>query len=303
MTTIDLFDGISEFVSVAETGGFGNAARKLGVSTSHVSRKVSALEERLGVRLFTRTTRRVTLTEAGQRYLEFCIPMTDGLIQTQEELTGRQQLVEGLVRISAAGDFAERFLAPAVARFAAQNSRIRIELSFNSDFVNFAADGFDLAIRYGRLNDGNFVPRKLISRNLIAAASPAYLARAGVPEHPRDLLRHACLVTGSPDWRFVVDGQEYTVRISGRWKSANNRATIAAALAGLGISYMPESSYLDHFVKGELTPILKSFSLPDAPTWIVYPDKKYLPARTRRVMEYLFEYFADWPKLPENDDD
>ncbi|MEL7479843.1 MAG: LysR family transcriptional regulator, partial [Pseudomonadota bacterium] len=191
---MDSFEGIFEFVAVAESGGFSAAAKKLNCSTSHVSRQVSRLEERLGSRLLARTTRQISLTENGEFYYQQCKQLVTGLQQANEQLSQQQYQLSGTLRVSAAGGFAESYIAPALMEFAKQHPELNIEIDFNSRLVNFVEDGIDFAIRYGELNDSNLIARKLISRSMMVVASPEYLRNYGIPNHPNQLKSHRCII-------------------------------------------------------------------------------------------------------------
>lgn len=291
---MDSFDGIIEFVTVAECQGFTAAARQLDLSTSHVSRQISRLEQRLGSALFARSTRSVNLTEAGQLYYQQCKELVAGLQQANEQITAEQITLSGTLRVSAAGAFAEQFVAPALVQFAKSHPDLSIEMDFNTRMTNFIEDGIDFAIRYGRLTDSGLVARKLLDRPLIAAASPAYLAQHGTPKHPDHLKHHSCLVTNNNTWRFEDDGTPYLIRVSGRWRSNNAHAVIEACVQGLGIAYMPKSSFLNALEDGQLVPVLQPYWSRSASSWIVYQNRKFLPLRARMAINHLLELFRDW---------
>ena len=291
---MDTFEGILEFVAVAEANGFSAAAKRLGSSTSHVSRQVSRLEKRLGSALLARTTRSVKLTSVGQQYYEQCKGLLHGLQQANEQISGEQIELTGTLRVSAAGAFAEQFVVPALLEFAEQQAQLSIDLNFNSQAVNFVEDGIDFAIRYGRLEDSGLVARKLIDRKLVVVASPSYLQQHGTPQHPSQLKQHQCLVANSEYWLFDDGGELVQVRVSGRWRSNNANAIVQACKAGLGIAYMPRSSFLNEIKAGDLQPILEPYWTKRLTSWIVYQNRKFLPLRARLAIEHLLMTFADW---------
>lgn len=291
---MDSFDGIIEFVTVADCQGFTAAARQLDLSTSHVSRQISRLEQRLGSALFARSTRSVSLTEAGQLYYQQCKELVAGLQQANEQITEAQITLSGTLRVSAAGAFAEQFVAPALVQFAKDHPDLSIEMDFNTRMTNFIEDGIDFAIRYGRLNDSGLVARKLLDRPLIAAASPAYLDRHGTPQHPDHLKHHSCLVTNNSTWQFENDGKPFAIRVGGRWRSNNAQAVVEACIQGLGIAYMPRSSFLSALENGQLVPVLQPYWSRSASSWIVYQNRKFLPLRARMAINHLLEQFRDW---------
>ncbi|QIR15625.1 LysR family transcriptional regulator [Shewanella aestuarii] len=294
---MDSFDGIIEFISVAETHGFSAAARQLGSSTSHVSRQIARLENRLGCALFARTTRSVNLTQAGQRYYQQCKNLLVGLKQANEQVSHQQLELSGTLRVSAAGAFAEQYIAPALIKFACAHPKLTIDMDFNSRMVNFVEDGIDFSIRFGALQDSGLVARKLANRNMMAVASPAYLAQHGTPNHPRDLKHHSCIISNNDHWLFHgtdAKEQEISVKVQGRWRSNNVPAVIAACEQHLGVAYLPKSSFIHSLEKGTLVPILHPFWSSGLTSWIVYQNRRFLPMRARLAIDYLLTHFKDW---------
>lgn len=292
---MDSFEGIFEFVAVAESGGFSAAAKKLGCSTSHISRQVSRLEERLSSRLLARTTRQISLTENGEFYYQQCKYLVNGLQQANEQVTQQQYQLNGTLRVSAAGGFAENYVAPALMTFAKDHPELSIDIDFNSRMVNFIEDGIDFAIRYGELNDSNLIARKLISRSMMLVASPDYLAKYGTPNHPNQLKSHRCILANSDHWTFNIDGIKQSIKVSGNWQSNNSNVVLDACEQGLGIAYMPDSTFTKSIKQKKLVPILAPYCITGATSWIVYQNKQFMPLRARLAIDYLLEYFAKWP--------
>ncbi|KFA98898.1 LysR family transcriptional regulator [Vibrio sp. ER1A] len=289
------FEGINEFVAVAESHGFSAAAKQLGCSTSHVSRQVSRLEERLGVALFARSTRMVNLTQAGQVYYQQCKDLVIGLQQANEQLSSEQIQLNGTLRVSAAGAFAENYVAPALMEFAKGYPELTVEMDFDTRMVNFIEDGIDFAIRYGRLSDSGLVARKLVDRPMAAAASPEYLERYGVPTHPDQLRHHSCIIANNDHWVFEENGKPMgSIRVDGRWRSNNSSAVVKACEQGLGIVYMPKSSFSDAFHNGRLVPVLTPYWGKGSSSWIVYQNRRFLPMRARLAIDYLVAHFSNW---------
>lgn len=291
---MDSFEGIFEFVAVAESGGFSAAAKKLNCSTSHVSRQVSRLEERLGSRLLARTTRQISLTENGEFYYQQCKQLVTGLQQANEQLSQQQYQLSGTLRVSAAGGFAESYIAPALMEFAKQHPELIIEIDFNSRLVNFVEDGIDFAIRYGELNDSNLIARKLISRSMMVVASPEYLRNYGIPNHPNQLKSHRCIIANNDHWAFNIDGTKQSVKVTGNWRSNNANVVREACEQGLGIAYMPESTFTESIEQQKLVPLLDSYCIKGATSWIVYQNKQFMPLRARLAIDFLLERFAKW---------
>ena len=291
---MDSFEGIFEFVAVAESGGFSAAAKKLNCSTSHVSRQVSRLEARLGSRLLARTTRQISLTENGEFYYQQCKQLVTGLQQANEQLSQQQYQLSGTLRVSAAGGFAESYIAPALMEFAKQHPELNIEIDFNSRLVNFVEDGIDFAIRYGELNDSNLIARKLISRSMMVVASPEYLRNYGIPNHPNQLKSHRCIIANNDHWAFNIDGTKQSVKVTGNWRSNNANVVREACEQGLGIAYMPESTFTESIEQQKLVPLLDSYCIKGATSWIVYQNKQFMPLRARLAIDFLLERFAKW---------
>lgn len=295
LVNMDSFEGINEFVAVAESKGFSAAAKQLGCSTSHVSRQVTRLEERLGVALLARSTRMVSLTEAGQAYYQQCKELVIGLQQANETLTTQQTQLSGVLRVSAAGAFSENHVAPALMEFAKQHPNLTVEINFNTSMVNFIEDGFDFAIRYGRLSDSGLVARKLVNRPMAAAVSQSYIDEHGLPTHPNQLKHHSCIIANKDVWLFEKDGKAMDgVRVQGRWKSNNAQTVLQACTEGLGVAYLPKSSFNDAISSGRLVPILEPYWGSGNSSWIVYQNRHFLPLRARLAIDFLLEYFADW---------
>ncbi|EOD81898.1 Transcriptional regulator [Grimontia indica] len=288
------FEGIVEFVTVADAKGFSEAARRLNCSVSHVSRQVSRLEERLGTALFARSTRSVKLMENGQQYYLQCQELVSGLSQANEMVTGAQFDLQGTLRISMAGSFAEQFVAPALVEFAKLHPELAVELDFSSRHVNFVEDGFDFAIRYGRLQDSGLVARKLANRNLMAVASPEYLSAKGEPENPQALAKHSCLITNNDTWLFERNGKEMPIKVSGRFRCNNANAMVEACKAGLGVGYMPKSSFQKAVEEGSLVPVLEPYWTKNITSWVVYQNRRFLPLKARLAIDHLLEHFKEW---------
>ncbi len=299
---MESFEGIIEFVAVAETQGFSAAARQLGCSTSHVSRQVSRLETRLSSALLARTTRNVSLTQAGLAYYKECKDLVTGLQQANEQLNVQRLELKGTLRVSAAGPFAEQYVAPALMEFTQKHPGLSIDMDFNSRMINFVEDGIDFAIRYGALADSNLIARKLLDRSMMAVASKDYLKEHGTPETPHDLKDHSCIIANSDHWQFehIVEAANEkkkvidNIKIRGRWRSNNANAVVNACEQGLGIAYMPKMSFVQAIENGKLVPVLEPFWAKGVSSWIVYQNRQFLPIRARLAIDFLVDYFADW---------
>ncbi|MEM9948920.1 MAG: LysR family transcriptional regulator [Cyanobacteria bacterium P01_D01_bin.36] len=284
-----VWDGISELLMVVETGSFTAASKRLGVSTSHVSRQVARLEERLGVKLLTRSTRVVRLTDAGAAYHAKVAYLATAIDEANQSAAGADADLAGRIRVSAAGVFAEEIVAPLLARFAHENPRISIQIDFNTKRVNLIDLGFDFAIRYGVLADSELTCRKLAVRRMVCAASPEFLERNGTPQHPSELGDYDCLPTNQDRWRFCEPktGEPIDVRIRGRWIANNGRALREGAISGLGIAYAPSENLASAIDAGLLVSILSGYEDTSRFSWIVFPGHRYMPLRVRRAIDYI----------------
>ncbi|MDO8827589.1 LysR family transcriptional regulator [Methylophaga sp.] len=291
---MESFEGIIEFVAVAESRGFSAAAKQLGYSTSHISRQVARLEERLGCALLARSTRQVNLTENGTAYYHQCKELVIGLQQANEQVNQQQLQLKGTLRVSAAGGFAEHFVAPALMEFAQQHPQLTVEIDFNSRMVNFVEDEVDFAVRYGELADSSLIARKLISRPMMAAASPEYLKQYGTPTHPNQLKSHSCIISNNDHWLFNIDGNQKSIRVKGRWRSNNANVVANACEQGLGVAYMPKSTFNDGIKNNKLVGILEPFWGKGASSWIVYKNRHFQPLRARLAIDFLILHFSNW---------
>ena len=288
------FNGIIEFVAVAETQGFSAAARKLNVNVSHISRKVAALEKELGVSLLARSTRTVRLTDAGQAYFSRCQELVYGLQEANETVFDEQVELSGTLKVSAAGEFAEQHIAPLLVEFAQLHPKLTIEMDFNSQMVNFIDDTFDFSIRYGPMKDSSLIARKLTNRSLVAAASERYLAENGIPTQPSHLTEHKCLMTNNSTWFFKDTNRAIEVKLDARWRSNSVRSVVLACERGLGVAYLPRSSFGDALNNGSVVPVLEPYWNREIATWIVYANRNYLPAKARLAINFLLDKFKDW---------
>lgn len=282
--------GIEEFLEVAGSLSFSKAAIRLGVSKSHISKRIRELEERLEVRLLARTTRTVALTDAGREYAERCRKILDNLKDAELILKDQQVNPVGVIRLTVAGAFGEQYLVPLLADFMRQHPRLEIAVDFTNRVVNLVEEPYDLAIRAGPLADPSpYAARRLSGYRLVVCAASSYFAARGRPETPADLARHDCLVGTLPFWRFWQNDAFEKVHISGRWHANNGHALTAAAKAGLGITQLPEFYVRDAIAAGALEPILEDWLRRDIDIWALYYQRDYLPTKVRQLIAFLEE--------------
>jgi DNA-binding transcriptional LysR family regulator len=294
------------FVQVVDHGGFTDAARKMGLSKSAVSKHVSALEARLGVRLLNRTTRRVSPTEVGLAYYDRARSVLAEAEEADSMVTAMQSTPKGSLRLSAPVSFGVTQVAPAVARFLAAYPEVDVNMELDDRFVELLAEGFDLAIRIGTLADSSLKAKKLATTRTILGAAPGYLAEAGAPQTIDDLSRHRLLhysqLSSGNSWRLKAPGgEERQVRVGGRLTVNNGEALMCAAEAGLGIAQIPSFMLGDALEQGRLVEVL-----PDRPPdilgiYAVHPQGRFPQPKLRVFIDFMAEHFKGmgpdaWPR-------
>lgn len=281
-------------VNVVDSGSFSAAANALGLSKSHVSRQISQLENRLGVQLLNRTTRRLSLTETGQAYYERCKSVLSQLEEAEQAVLDLQEKPRGTLRLTVAGAFGERYIAPAAAAFMKLHPHVQIHLDFTSRQVDLVDEGYDLAIRAGTLKDSSLIARRIAARQLIICGSRDYLDRYGHPANIHSLKKHNCLVGSVPTWRFRdTNGHHVDMKVDGGWHSNNGHALLAAAKAGLGLTQLPEFYVHEDIAAGRLIPVMVEYQPTDTAVWAVYPSNRHLSPKVRLFVEYLVNHFHE----------
>ena len=281
-------EGIREFLAVSETGTFTGAARYLGVSIAHVSRHVAALEEKLGIQLIMRSTRSVKLTPQGEEFKQRCQLIRDELEDALQSVSSNSQRLEGRLRIaSLSGSFADQLVAPALAKFAAENPLLEIEVDFSPRLVDLRREGYDFAIRSGKLEDSGLIARPLLSRTIVAAASKAYLEKHGTPNHPSELDKHNCILATGHNWTFNINGRLKRFSVKGTFQANLGIAIAKACEHGLGIAYMASKGYGNSIVNRSLIPILEPFWHRDHTVYLIYQHRRLIPRRVQVAMDFL----------------
>ena len=283
------WEGVNEFVAVAETESFTRAAKRLEVSTAQVSRQISALEARLSTRLFYRTTRRVSTTEAGQIYYQHCRQILDALEQAERSMTNMQLVPQGRLRLTAPVTYGEKSIAPLVNDFVLRYPELDVEMKLTNQQLDLVAEGYDLAVRLGKLDDSSLMARRLASRTLYVCASPAYLAVHGTPHSLSELEQHNCLQGNLGYWRFQDAGHPRNVRIRGNVRCDSGRALLDAALKGVGIVQLPDYYVGPALEAGTLIPLLTHYQEDDDGIWAVYPHNRHLSPKVRMLLDYFVD--------------
>ncbi|MDO6706098.1 LysR family transcriptional regulator [Photobacterium sp. 1_MG-2023] len=286
------WEGVSEFVAVAESSSFTLAAKKLSTSVAQVSRRVAALEDRLAVKLLNRTTRKVTLTEAGMLYFQQCKHLVDGLEQAELAVTQMQTTPKGLVRVTAPVTYGEMHLAPLINQFLEQYPQVDVELVLTNQKLDLIESGVDLAIRLGRLEDSTLLARRLSTRQSYVCASRDYLDRHGEPHTLSELSKHQCLVGSVDVWRFKDQQQSRSIRISGRLKCNSGFALRDAAKRGLGLIQLPDYYIQQDLESGELIEVLAQYRDDKEGIWALFPSSVRLSPKVRLLVEFLVDSLA-----------
>jgi DNA-binding transcriptional LysR family regulator len=291
---------IEAFAAVAENGGFAAAARALGRDASVISRRLDALEARLGVRLLSRTTRRVALTETGTGYLRRVQAILAEMSAADVEAAEGSAEPRGLLRLTMPATFARLWVAPWLPSFLDMHPQVRIELHHGDRFVDLISEGFDAAIRLGVLHDSSLIVRRLAGFETVLCASPEYIAARGAPERPQDLEHHACIGLSLPqlwpDWRLRRGEEKITVRVSGPIVSDEGGSMTVAGIAGAGIMVASEWSIGPDLASGRLVRVLPEWRYDwTSAVHIVLPPGRFVPAKTRVFVDRLVQEFTPTP--------
>lgn len=287
-------EDLRAFVEVADAGGITAAAARLGVAKSIVSRRLIRLEAELGVQLLARTTRGASLTEAGATFRDYAARVCAEMDVAQETIRPAGEL-RGRLRIAAPLSFGPTHFAPVVAEMARRHPRLHIQTCYSDHFVDLVAAGYDCAIRVGHLANSNLVARRVGPVNGSLVASPAYIAAHGAPRTLAELVDHEALMQGTETWQLMDDGEVVSIRPQGRFKADNGTALVAAAVAGLGIAYLPLGLTRPYLSSGALVTVLPQHPSRPAAAYVVSPPGQH-PARKIRVLtEMLADYFERFP--------
>jgi DNA-binding transcriptional LysR family regulator len=300
---MDTLAGMRLFAKVAEAGSFSAAGRALGLAPSSVSRQINALEDGLGARLLNRTTRKLSLTEAGQIYFERAQRILSDIDEATVAVSRLQETPRGHLRINVPVIFGRRYIAPVLPKFLGRFPEIKVELTVTDHYIDLVEAGADLAIRIGGLTHQTFVARKLAIMNRVLCASPEYLARRGEPLRPVDLARHNCLVfklrPGPTIWELEGADGSHDIAITGNLESNNAEALSAAMVAGLGIALLPiwvvGREIQDGLVKVVL-PQYRAHPMDAADeVYALYPHGRNLSAKVRAFLDFIAEEFRNQP--------
>jgi DNA-binding transcriptional LysR family regulator len=296
---MDRFVAMEAFARVVERGGFTAAAQEMRMSRAMVSRHVQELEQHLGARLLHRTTRRVSLTEAGQVFYERSTQLLAELAAVEGEVGELHSRPRGTLRVNGPVVFGVLHLASAVSDYMAAFPEVTIELTLNDRTVDLVEEGYDMAVRIGRLEDSSLMARRLAPCRIVVVAAPAYLARMGEPGIPGDLVRHDCIRymygEGGEVWHFIGPDGPGAVRVSGQLRTNNGDAMRVAAVKGRAIAALPSFIVSAELASGALVPILREYRVEEMAVHAVYPPGRNPSAKLRSFIDFLVPRFGETP--------
>ena len=295
---MDRLKQIETFVAVVAKGSLTGAAQVEGVAPAVIGRRIDALEERLGVKLLLRTTRRITLTHEGSAFLEDCQRLLADLANAEASVSAGGVKASGHLRVTAPAGFGRRHVAPLVPAFIAQHPDVSLSLNLSDRVVDIVNEGFDCAVRVGDLSDSSLVSVRLADNRRLFVASPAYLKRAGAPRTPADLNRHECLTLSSDasqtrGWAFMVDGQLTHLRPRGRVDCSDGQVLHEWCLQGLGIAWRSTWEVEQDVSAGRLVAVLDEYAAPPNGIFAVFPQRRHLPLRVRLWIDFLKHTYGD----------
>lgn len=289
---------MSSFVAVVDAGSFIGAAQATGMSKAAVSRHVGELEKRLGVRLLQRTTRRLSLTEEGRMFFERARELLESIDEAESQLSSRAGEASGVLRVNAPVTFGAMHLAPLWGPFADAHPKVSLDVTLSDRVVDVIEEGYDLAVRITNIADSSLVTRKLATTRMVLCASPGYLERRGTPAHPRELSKHVVISytywSTRDEWHFTNAAAVASVKVSSRIHTNNGDTCRRAALANHGIILQPDFIVGADLKRGDLVEIMPAWRSTEIGIYAVYPSRKHLPLKTRRLIDFL----ADELRVP-----
>lgn len=285
-------EGIAEFCAVADVGNFTGAANKLDTSVAQISRKVSSLEKHLGVKLLQRTTRSVSLTEAGTQYFQQTLPALKALEDAQLSVSALQASPQGLIKLTAPVAFGEAFIAPLLNTFMQKYAGISVQCTFSNEKLDIVELGLDLAIRIGKLEDSTLVAKKLATRHLFVCGSRDYFKEQGQPKSIEALKEHSLLVGSQPHWRLLIDNKIQSIPVQGRVRYNSGNALCSAAVAGLGIAQLPGFYVRKALASGQLIEIFPEYKDKQEAIWAVFPSNRNVAPKIRLLVDFLAQHIV-----------
>ena len=296
---MDTIDGMRTFIAVVSEGSFSRAAERLNMSPQLVSKYVAQLESRLDARLINRSTRRLSITEVGQGYFERCKDVLADIDEMESAVGDATAAARGTLRVNAPMSFGTLHLSRAIAEYQCKQPEVSVDLTLDDRVVDIVSEGYDMAIRIGRLRESSLVARKLAPIRLVVCGAADYLAKQGVPDTLQDLKDHECLrytlSSYSDRWRFKDGENAIDVPVSGKFSASNGDAIRLAAMAGSGLALQPTFIVGDDIREGRLQLVLEDFEVEPMGLYAVYAHRKYLSGKVRTFVDFLSGYFGSPP--------
>ena len=297
---MDRFKELTTFVEVAQRGSLSAAAREEGITPAMVGRRIDQLEERLGVKLFKRSTRKVTLTPEGTTFFEDCHRVLDDLRAAEDSLTVGAKSASGRLIITAPTAFGRKHIAPHLSAFIAEHPNLAITLHLSERLVDLKNERFDLAIRIADMKSADLIAAKLARNHRVVCGSPAYFKRAGKPKTLAELNRHNCLVTSTEDgvadtWSFQDKGKPAAIKVGGNLTCNDGEVLTRWAISGEGLAWRSAWEVSEEVKRGRLVTVLDEFAFPGNNIYAVYPERRLLPAKVKFFIEFLRKNFGDPP--------
>ncbi|CAJ0689376.1 HTH-type transcriptional regulator DmlR [Ralstonia edaphis] len=294
---MDRVSDLEFFTQLVKQGSLAALARELGVTPPAITARLAQLEKRLGVRLLNRTTRRLSVTHEGEIYLATGARLLEELQELEQVVSSSRGTPKGLLRINATFGFGRRHVAPAIVEFARRYPEVEVQLELTDRSVNLTDKAFDIGIWFGTVPDSRMVARKIVSNKRVLCASPDYLKRAGMPQVPRDLQSHQCIVLRESDaaygtWYLTRGSRQETIKVRGVLSTNDGETGVLWALAGYGILMRSEWDIHEHVRAGRLVPVLTDWALPVADIFAVYPERANLSAKVTAFIDFLTDWFG-----------
>ena len=289
-------DDVVLFVMVVEAGSFSKVAEQLNLTNSVVSKRIARLEQSLNAQLLYRTTRKLSLTDAGRTFYGKARLAKMAFQEAEDVVTGYAEDIRGTIKLTMPVVSARLVLSHALAEFCHDHPNVNVELSIDNKFVDIIEQGYDLAIRTANLEDSSLIARRLIDSDWMICASPEYLRKNGTPDSPEQLNQHNCLIyryegKGSDQWMFKEGKREYTIQVAGRFKSNNLESLRQAALSHFGIAYLPKALVYEDLMAGKLVPILHGLAAKDLGIYAIYPKTRQPDKKLKLLIEYFRKAF------------
>jgi DNA-binding transcriptional LysR family regulator len=298
---MDLLSPMTTFVRVVEAGSFTAVAAERNTTQPTISRQIAALEDHLGTRLFTRTTRALTLTDDGRAFYERALRALEAVAEAESAVGRRRGKPAGLLRLAAPVVFGRLHLVPRLPAFLARYPDVEVEMIMSDGFADLVEQGIDLALRVGEVTDPGLIARRIGTVRRVTVASPAYLKRRGIPKTPADLADHDCIVytrlaTGNR-WTFETPTGPTTVAVKGRFRVDNSEGVREAVLGGLGIAVIPSFAFRDELGQGTVRELLEAFEPRRLPMHAVHPSRRLVPLKVRALIDFFADEFALDPRF------